>query len=541
LGVLQYSTYFPNAGVFVAMIENMVRDMATWFCVFTVFWVGFSASFYVVLQRYANGSNGYVNPECLKCNGYSPFGSSGRAIGRGMCPQMGDKGTCIDDYDSFYTTVITMFRAMLGDWDYTYEQYQEWALLQFLFCIFTTIVLVLLLNMLIAMMGESYKSLKDESRAAGMIKQLLQIGRLREICYNHSHTVPLPDFYTPLRTNLSKALRKGKLKRVNERRNLKGTSGGATSETNASAAMLVVESWEPLAEIHHYTLDDLAKSITRAAASDSSDDDGQGMKKRSCKLSCHCVYYQLLRPMFYTVLSGFPHVLLSWFTNLRGKYMHNKQGLLLRCRESRGVIEASPAFTSNLADADEDEASMSFREITLSKIDKLRKVEQGHKEEITGQISKAVGGVADEVDSLQQKMDTSNDRVKGIEAQQALLLDTVTKMLAMMTQQQEQLNELTAGLHAKSRMDAEARCNRREIIPQDGKLGIGLGKGKTAKGHEVTFVSEEQRRASGLVVGEVIERVGMEDVRALAHDGFIAHVQAQVKGSGTLVLWVART
>ena len=137
----------------------MLKDMVTWFCVFGVFWIGFSASFYVILQRYANGADapsGYINPECLVCNGYSPFGASGRGgnESHALCPEIGDKGTCIDEYDSFSTTVMTMFRAMLGDWEYSYEQYAEWPMLQALFMLFTTIVLVLLLNMLIAMVSD---------------------------------------------------------------------------------------------------------------------------------------------------------------------------------------------------------------------------------------------------------------------------------------------------------------------------------------------------------------------------------------------------
>jgi hypothetical protein len=425
---------------------------------------------------------------------------------------------------------------MLGDWDYTYEQYEEWALLQGLFMCFTTIVLVLLLNMLIAMMGESYKGLKDESRAAGMIKQLLQIGRLREITYNHSNKVALPDFYTPLRTNLGKALRRGKHVRTNERRKLGGGEKGGAADASAERnSLLVVDSWEPLAEIHHYSLEDLAKSIQKATESDNFDD--ETTKKTSCwsRISLNCCYHEFLRPMFYTILGFLPHVLLSWVTNLRGKYMHGKKGLFLRCRESRWVQDGNGAFSSDLSHDDQDEASQSFREVTLQRFKDLSKIGQNNKEEISGQISKANS----ELDSLHQKLNDSYAKVRGLESQQSDMQEMMRAMLAMMEQQQKSIAELTASVGASGSFGSEDGLTRRKVHIVNGRLGVGLGSGKTARGHEIISVTEAQQSASGLMAGEVIERIGTKDVRTLSHNELIEHVKAQLGGSGTLELWVS--
>lgn len=119
---------FKLTGPFVSMIRYMlVQDMKQFSIIYCIFVYGFSLSFYFLLKKPLNNK--------IKSN-----------------------------HESYEKSWMELFRMTLGVWDYEElrSSYYHWMTTMF-FVLFLILVPILLLNMLIAMMGNTYSEIIGKS------------------------------------------------------------------------------------------------------------------------------------------------------------------------------------------------------------------------------------------------------------------------------------------------------------------------------------------------------------------------------------------
>ncbi|CAG0914329.1 unnamed protein product [Notodromas monacha] len=113
-------------GPFVTMIFSMITgDMVTFGIIYTVIMLGFSQTFYFLYMGHEDRS-----------------------------------GTT---YASYASTWMGLFHMTLGEYDMDHDKTSYPVLTTFVFCVFMVMVPILLLNMLIAMMGNTYAMVIDRS------------------------------------------------------------------------------------------------------------------------------------------------------------------------------------------------------------------------------------------------------------------------------------------------------------------------------------------------------------------------------------------
>lgn len=119
---------FKTVGPFVVMIYRMITgDLLRFVIIYLVFVMGFSQAFFIIFRSYKKPKTS--NP-----------------------------------MDSPAESVISMFMMSLSSFDTTFESFQHTAhekMAWILFIIYMAIVAILLINMLIAMMGNTYTKIAE--------------------------------------------------------------------------------------------------------------------------------------------------------------------------------------------------------------------------------------------------------------------------------------------------------------------------------------------------------------------------------------------
>lgn len=118
--IMTYMLKYKVSAVFVLIIVNMITGTGVFMVVLTVFLLAFASSFFILL----NGHKGY---------------------------------------QSLIGTVMTMFRAFMGDFDYDVISDKGGFVGQVFFVIFCTVVTTLLLNLLIAVMATAYNDAEEQA------------------------------------------------------------------------------------------------------------------------------------------------------------------------------------------------------------------------------------------------------------------------------------------------------------------------------------------------------------------------------------------
>ncbi|VDP24549.1 unnamed protein product [Onchocerca flexuosa] len=133
-------------GPFVQMIYSMIAgDMIRFAIISAIFLVSFSQVFYFLgKDMHAKQELDPLNPDYCEVKGYDIF-----------------------TYSSFLETFITLFRASMGGYDYEEFSCANYEVLtKILFVLYMFIMPIMLINILIAMMGNTYTTVIAQAEKA---------------------------------------------------------------------------------------------------------------------------------------------------------------------------------------------------------------------------------------------------------------------------------------------------------------------------------------------------------------------------------------
>ncbi|XP_038615127.1 transient receptor potential cation channel subfamily V member 1 isoform X3 [Tachyglossus aculeatus] len=154
--MLYYTRGFQQMGIYAVMIEKMIlRDLCRFMFVYSVFLFGFSTA---VVSLIEGGKN---NTECT-------------------CLWQGKRGnTCkpsSPSYNSLYSTCLELFKFTIGMGDLEFTDNYDFKFV-FIILLLSYVILtyILLLNMLIALMGETVNKVSQESKNIWKLQRAITI------------------------------------------------------------------------------------------------------------------------------------------------------------------------------------------------------------------------------------------------------------------------------------------------------------------------------------------------------------------------------
>ncbi|CAK6437839.1 unnamed protein product [Pipistrellus nathusii] len=154
--MLYYTRGFQQMGIYAVMIEKMIlRDLCRFMFVYLVFLFGFSTAVVTLIEDGKNDSMAET--------------SSHRWRGPG-CRQPDSS------YNSLYSTCLELFKFTIGmgDLEFT-ENYDFKAVFIILLLAYVILTYILLLNMLIALMGETVNKIAQESKNIWKLQRAITI------------------------------------------------------------------------------------------------------------------------------------------------------------------------------------------------------------------------------------------------------------------------------------------------------------------------------------------------------------------------------
>ncbi|XP_004376304.2 transient receptor potential cation channel subfamily V member 1 [Trichechus manatus latirostris] len=155
--MLYYTRGFQQMGIYAVMIEKMIlRDLCRFMFVYLVFLFGFSTAVVTLIEE---GNNKSVAAEP----------TSHRWRGPGCRPPD-------SSYNSLYSTCLELFKFTIGmgDLEFT-ENYEFKAVFIILLLAYVILTYILLLNMLIALMGETVNKIAQESKNIWKLQRAITI------------------------------------------------------------------------------------------------------------------------------------------------------------------------------------------------------------------------------------------------------------------------------------------------------------------------------------------------------------------------------
>ncbi|XP_060060145.1 transient receptor potential cation channel subfamily V member 1 [Erinaceus europaeus] len=155
--MLYYTRGFQQMGIYAVMIEKMIlRDLCRFMFVYLVFLFGFSTAVVTLIE---DGKNNSAPAEPLLH----------RSRGPGCRPSD-------SSYNSLYSTCLELFKFTIGmgDLEFT-ENYDFKAVFIILLLAYVILTYILLLNMLIALMGETVNKIAQESKNIWKLQRAITI------------------------------------------------------------------------------------------------------------------------------------------------------------------------------------------------------------------------------------------------------------------------------------------------------------------------------------------------------------------------------
>ncbi|KAM6163972.1 transient receptor potential cation channel subfamily V member 1 [Rhynchocyon petersi] len=154
--MLYYTRGFQQMGIYAVMIEKMIlRDLCRFMFVYLVFLFGFSTAVVTLIE---DGKNDSSPPDLTlhRC--------------RSSCCRS------FDSYNSLYSTCLELFKFTIGmgDLEFT-ENYEFKAVFVILLLAYVILTYILLLNMLIALMGETVNKISQESKNIWKLQRAITI------------------------------------------------------------------------------------------------------------------------------------------------------------------------------------------------------------------------------------------------------------------------------------------------------------------------------------------------------------------------------
>nr|BAA94306.1 vanilloid receptor type 1 like protein 2 [Rattus norvegicus] len=154
--MLYYTRGFQQMGIYAVMIEKMIlRDLCRFMFVYLVFLFGFSTAVVTLIE---DGKNNSLPMES------TPHKCRGSACKPG------------NSYNSLYSTCLELFKFTIGmgDLEFT-ENYDFKAVFIILLLAYVILTYILLLNMLIALMGETVNKIAQESKNIWKLQRAITI------------------------------------------------------------------------------------------------------------------------------------------------------------------------------------------------------------------------------------------------------------------------------------------------------------------------------------------------------------------------------
>nr|KAF6417530.1 transient receptor potential cation channel subfamily V member 1 [Molossus molossus] len=155
--MLYYTRGFQQMGIYAVMIEKMIlRDLCRFMFVYLIFLFGFSTAVVTLIE---DGKNNSVSAEATSHKW------------RGCGCRMSD-----NSYNSLYSTCLELFKFTIGmgDLEFT-ENYDFKAVFIILLLAYVILTYILLLNMLIALMGETVNKIAQESKNIWKLQRAITI------------------------------------------------------------------------------------------------------------------------------------------------------------------------------------------------------------------------------------------------------------------------------------------------------------------------------------------------------------------------------
>uniref|UniRef100_H0VG82 Transient receptor potential cation channel subfamily V member 1 n=1 Tax=Cavia porcellus TaxID=10141 RepID=H0VG82_CAVPO len=153
--MLYYTRGFQQMGIYAVMIEKMIlRDLCRFMFVYLVFLFGFSTAVVTLIE---DGKNESLSAEPHRWRG--PGCRSAK-----------------NSYNSLYSTCLELFKFTIGmgDLEFT-ENYDFKAVFIILLLAYVILTYILLLNMLIALMGETVNKIAQESKNIWKLQRAITI------------------------------------------------------------------------------------------------------------------------------------------------------------------------------------------------------------------------------------------------------------------------------------------------------------------------------------------------------------------------------
>ncbi|XP_049715939.1 transient receptor potential cation channel subfamily V member 1 [Elephas maximus indicus] len=154
--MLYYTRGFQQMGIYAVMIEKMIlRDLCRFMFVYVVFLFGFSTAVVTLIEE-GNKKPAAAEPTSHRW--------------RGPCCRPPD------NYNSLYSTCLELFKFTIGmgDLEFT-ENYEFKAVFIILLLAYVILTYILLLNMLIALMGETVNKIAQESKNIWKLQRAITI------------------------------------------------------------------------------------------------------------------------------------------------------------------------------------------------------------------------------------------------------------------------------------------------------------------------------------------------------------------------------
>uniref|UniRef100_A0A5F9DMF6 Transient receptor potential cation channel subfamily V member 1 n=1 Tax=Oryctolagus cuniculus TaxID=9986 RepID=A0A5F9DMF6_RABIT len=157
INMLYYTRGFQQMGIYAVMIEKMIlRDLCRFMFVYLVFLFGFSTAVVTLIE---DGKNSSTSAESTSHRW------------RGFGCRSSDSS-----YNSLYSTCLELFKFTIGmgDLEFT-ENYDFKAVFIILLLAYVILTYILLLNMLIALMGETVNKIAQESKSIWKLQRAITI------------------------------------------------------------------------------------------------------------------------------------------------------------------------------------------------------------------------------------------------------------------------------------------------------------------------------------------------------------------------------
>ncbi|XP_039177264.1 transient receptor potential cation channel subfamily V member 1 [Crotalus tigris] len=162
--LLYYTRGFQQMGIYSVMLEKMMlRDLGRFIMVYLLFHLGFSTAVVTLIEEDNEG-----RPETAQPLDVCP------------CPVRARPS-----YNNLYTTCLELFKFTIGmgDLEFT-ENYHFKSIFIILLLIYVVLTYILLLNMLIALMGETVNKIAQESKSIWKLQRTITILNIENSYWN---------------------------------------------------------------------------------------------------------------------------------------------------------------------------------------------------------------------------------------------------------------------------------------------------------------------------------------------------------------------